>query len=127
MKINCEVAIEIDLENGVYEFEHQGGTGKTYLCKLLTKLSQEGYPFATVTYKEGAVVVTGDLETAKLIIFDRLDLYVQSYNMEQMEKLGSHAIVLLVLKSYVYSEDDGSWGRALTAYIEYDGESIKVH
>lgn len=120
MKINGEVTINIELENGKWEFMPQGGIGKSYLCSLLTELSKQGHPIATVTYKEG-IVITGNLATAKLIMFDKLDLYADAYNnRKKMEKLGRNAVVLMDVKQCY----DNLWG--IPVFLEYKDNQINV-
>lgn len=121
MKIKCIVPINIALGNGLYFFEPLGGTGKTYLCKLLGMLIGKGSNYAMVTYDNG-VRVSGNLESATLIVFDRFNLYFEEYNMNSLLDLAKHAIVLVDMK---YEELEGYSGS--TAYIEYDGDCIEVH
>lgn len=41
----CEsVSIDIDLKPGVYVYQFMAATGKSYLCRMLKRLSEKGIP-----------------------------------------------------------------------------------
>lgn len=122
MKINCVTPININLSNGVYLLQKEGGVGKSYLAYLLAKAYGNKIDTAVVTYKNNTRVVYGDLKKAKVIMLDRVDRYVDTLSASAVEGMGKNAIVLMDCKCY-YSSFNVSRKRA---YLSYDGDKIEV-
>ena len=70
--------INILLDNGIYVFDAESATGKTWLCKQLKKLKAYGEPVDAVTYND--LLAGMRLENVvkpqnKVVMLDRYDMY----------------------------------------------------
>lgn len=111
MHIKAVKDINIDgPDKGVYLFGSEGSTGKSFMGNILISLHEIGHPFAVVTYKDSKVVSYGDLSKAKLVFFDRLDLYIDGKSSKRVESIGKSALVLVDLKQF--GKFKGCYGRA---------------
>lgn len=91
--------INIDLNNGVYIFDSESATGKTYLCKHLKNLRAYGEPVASFTYND--ILIGNKIEDTfknyKVIMLDRYDLYNEMGHC-LMEKYRDKSIILVDCK-----------------------------
>lgn len=123
MNLSCDgVQININLPNGIYMLQKEGGIGKTFLATLLGKLGECGESSASVTYCNGKRVTKGNLQTARIIMYDRVDRYVSKSLADEMESLSCKSIILMACNGY-YKDFNVSRKRA---YIFYNGKDIKV-
>ena len=111
--------IKINLKNGVYILQRDGGVGKTYLAKLLSKEITWGYKVCVVTFMANQVVVLGNLSEAELIMFDRYDVYWDEVDVD-LQELGKRAIVLMDCKGFY---DNLSFG-VKRASVEYKSNNL---
>lgn len=85
---------------GLCVFAPNSGTGKTYLCTLLKKMSLP--EVATVTYDRNANITNVMIEEAikkSVIIFDRFDMYVTDELLERITKLSKEKLIILDYKN----------------------------
>ena len=101
MTISGLIDIEVDItESGLYVLGKEGGTGKTYLASQFQKLNDIGYPLAVVTFLDNKVFIDGDIDSAKIIFFDRADLYISNKDIQKhIEECSKSKIVLIDLKN----------------------------
>ena len=101
----CRDKFEIDLnvENGVYVFSCMSGTGKTYLKRLLTTLTNIGEPVITYSYDD--YTRKNDLRSYirdeyKVIMLDRCDMYKRAVEecRDTIKEVGKSSIVLIDCK-----------------------------
>ena len=98
---NYRKRIKIDLEPGIWVFDTQSATGKTYLCKCLKDLELLGEQVCSYTYDD--VLLGKDLHSAlscgkyKVIMLDRYDMY-SSVEHEAICECAKDAIVLIDCK-----------------------------
>lgn len=106
------VAINIELEPGIYVFDNQSATGKTRLAKLLSEYQAYGEPVVSYTYNDKLKGLSlGDFikdKKYKVILLDRYDLYNGDYS-EDIKKHAKESIVLIDCKSEVKNINDDEW------------------
>ena len=106
------VAINIDLEPGVYVFDNQSATGKTRLAKLLSEYQAYGEPVVSYTYNDKlrGISLMDFLKdnNYKVILLDRYDLYNGDYA-ETIIKYSKDAVVLIDCKSELKNIDNDDW------------------
>lgn len=96
--------IYIQLDRGVYMFQPESSTGKTYLFGLLRRLWLAGEPVATYTWTDEKmhaniyeVVKPGE---QKVLMLDRYDLYSDKY-WDLIQEFAKTGIVLLDCKGLI--------------------------
>lgn len=114
--------INIDLDNGIYVFESESATGKTYLCKHLKKLRAYGEPVASFTYND--ILLGNSIESVfkncKLVVLDRYDLYKEvGHDLMRMYK--DKAIILIDCKLGFIEGIDSE-----TCFIDLTKNNIEV-
>lgn len=85
---------------GLCVFAPNSGTGKTYLCTLLKKMSLP--EVATVTYDSNANIMNVMIEEAikkDVIIFDRFDMYATDELLEKIVNLSTAKLIILDYKN----------------------------
>ena len=106
------VAINIQLEPGIYVFDNQSATGKTRLAKLLSEYQAYGEPIVSYTYNDKLRGISlFDFvkdKRYKLIMLDRYDLYNGDYA-ETIIKLSEDTIILIDCKSEIKNIKDDDW------------------
>lgn len=90
------VTIDVS-KNGLYLFLGEGAIGKTFLAEALS--SYQEYGFYVVTYLNGKVDSFGDIDSANIIMFDRLDLYVSEGISTIIYKYSKEKVILVDLKN----------------------------
>ena len=118
ININLEISTP-----GVYLLGDVGGSGKTFLANILSDLNDTGEKVAVVTYKDGKVVVDGNLISADVIMYDRLDLYITSSLAKEIARFGEYKIVLVDLKNRVRYKE--SVARKLSVEIQSDAIRVR--
>lgn len=94
--------INIELENGIYEFCSESGTGKTRLCRILKELQKLGEPVIGYTYGDDILGI--DLKdlvskvNPKVILLDRYHMYNGTFSKEIIE-WSKNTIILIDCKS----------------------------
>ena len=91
-----DVAIKINLENGIYQFTPDSSTGKTFLANKLKKYGDLGEPVTSVTYRDvekNHIEIDSNKDYA-VILFDRYDLYSDKIT-DLITSLGKKSIVLV--------------------------------
>ena len=86
------VKIKVNLDNGVYEFEHYSNTGKSYLCSLCKQYyiygeSVDGYDY--YDYKKKMEIPRG----LNLLVVDRYDMFSEFDDV--LKEIGRESIVLV--------------------------------
>ena len=120
------VDITIDLENGVYIFDNESGTGKTFLCKQLKIRQVAGEPVVAYTNEEYVCGVklrtVVDAVKPKVIFLDRVDLYGNDSEVIDVAREYESKAVVLVDKKH------GRFGdiNADRAGIDFEMGSILV-
>lgn len=95
--------VVIDLEPGVYWFDTESATGKTYLYRTLQKVVSFGDTVAYSYYDYEAGVdlayrLRNCKDSIKVLILDRYDMYFNEY-IDLIEELGDHCIILIDTKN----------------------------
>lgn len=114
--------INVELDNGIYIFDSESATGKTYLCKQLKKLRAYGESVISITYNN---ILTGfkldDMqEQYKVIMLDRYDLY-RNIGHKLLERFKNKSIILIDCKlGYIEGLDSE------ICFIELTNNSIEV-
>ena len=95
------VKLVIDMEPGLYNFENNSGTGKSYLtflCKQYNRLGEpvDGYDYPD--FEEGRKVPSD----VKLLVVDRYDMFMRQIDKE-IFALSEKAIVIVDAKTAVFS------------------------
>ena len=93
--------VNILLNNGIYVFDAESATGKTWLCKQLKKLKAYGEPVDAITYND--LLTRVRLENVvkpqnKVIMLDRYDMYREA-GYELINNCETTSIVLIDCKS----------------------------
>lgn len=90
--------VEIDLDNGVYTFDGDSATGKTFLLKTLIEYLLDKKPVIGFTYTDFIKGISLDDIFSKkhydVVMFDRYDMYFNQFE-DLIEKLGKESIVLI--------------------------------
>lgn len=97
------IELNINKEPGVYDLGMDGGTGKTYLSKVLNLMKEQGILNCLVlTYKSGITeeqyVTQIRDKDYDLIFLDRFILYVTGAICKELERVSKNTIVLMDLK-----------------------------
>lgn len=94
--------IEVRLDNGIYIFDMDSGTGKTWLCKMLRQYQLAGEPVASYTYQDKQIGLDFDKVVKpteqKLLMIDRYDMYRNQYN-DIIRQFAETGIVLIDCKT----------------------------
>lgn len=98
--------VTIDLDNGIYVFDCESATGKSYLADRLRLLRSIGEPVDSFSFSDVAKFGNPDsalsgvdfsMEELKVILFDRYDQYAGKFT-DTINKLKSRCIVLIECK-----------------------------
>lgn len=97
------IEISINKEPGVYDLGMDGGTGKTYLAKVLELMREQGILNCLVlTYKadmtEEQYIKQICEKEYELIFLDRFILYITEGICRELERVSKKSIVLMDLK-----------------------------
>ena len=131
------VDININLPNGIYRFNSESGTGKTYLYHLLNILYDAGCPVIGLTYRDirdkkfDRLFESNQLDKLKAILFDRYDLYGREISTKYKDKLlaiSNKCIILIDAKmsSYLGCADICYAKIVKSKQIEVYGHGISV-
>lgn len=100
LEVQSNKGIRIQLNNGVYVFDSESATGKTYLWSMLKGLTSRD-DIMCISYPEAKMIKSlydvDGIENVHLIFLDRYDMYSPKYNQE-IEQLASHCSILLDCK-----------------------------
>ena len=114
MYINKQMSsrrLHIDIrENGLYSFDDQTATGKTYLVNLMQGMNE----VYVVTYSSTESVLNAQIDEAlsdkyKLVIFDRCDLYMTQNLYDKLLSKSNDMIILLDLKNFYEFTNVAPW------------------
>lgn len=110
--------IKVELENGVYVFDGDSSTGKTYLCNLLKEKCCYGEPVTGYSYDDYLLNV--DIGTRlipnkyKVIMLDRYDMF-HGVGEDLIKACAKNAVVLIDSKTPLnFKVDYDSCGIELT-------------
>lgn len=95
-----DVKVHVNLDNGLYRFENQSSTGKTWLCKTLKQYRTAGAQVAGYTYADkvaGLPVRSIFYKDTKLVVVDRCTLYSEEVT-EELLKHCKDTIILVDIK-----------------------------
>lgn len=95
------VQIDVELDNGYYEFIGLDYTGKSWLCRLLKSGNKQGLPVAGYDYKDfkaGVDMATVLNEKHKLIVLDRYTMYLGE-GIELIKRIKDKAVIIADVKS----------------------------
>lgn len=94
--------VNINLKNGVYAFDSESATGKTFLYKLLTSYKQLNDNVITISYNNVDADIIDMLSGSanKIILADRYDLYCENDLSLALFSAGKSNIVLLDIKEW---------------------------
>lgn len=114
--------INIDLDKGVYIFDSESATGKTYLCKQLKKLQAYGEPVISFTYDDILRRTNlNDIDKQyEVIMLDRYDLYREE-GQGLINKFKDESIILVDCKIGYIDNIDSE-----ICYIELTDNNIEV-
>lgn len=94
--------LDIQLENGIYIFDTESGTGKTRLYWLLRDLMASGEQVYAVTYDDilrgEDIVQMVKRFKPKLIVIDRYHMYIDKNTTKYLQSLSDNAIILVDYK-----------------------------
>lgn len=92
-------AVTVSLENGLYVFDSESASGKTYLGLTLQRMSSRE-PVDYVTYStRDRLEQLLENEKLRLLVIDRYDLYRHMCNKE-IRQFGTRGVALVDLKSH---------------------------
>lgn len=90
-----EIDLDINLDNGAYQFIPDSSTGKTFLYQQLKKYNRFGDPVLGFSYDNSKEDLSLLDEDYSIVIFDRYDLYSDSIIEDKIRNLATKAIVLI--------------------------------
>lgn len=100
LEVQSNKDIRIQLNNGVYVFDSESATGKTYLWSMLRGLTSRN-DIMCISYPEAKMIKSlysiDDIENVRLVFLDRYDMYSPKYSHE-IKQLASHCSILLDCK-----------------------------
>lgn len=109
-------SIKVNLEPGLYLFDGNSSTGKTYLCKLLKQLRGRGEPVDGYTYADARRIGLREYlrgldlpsQDIRVLLLDRYDMYAGQF-CDVIAELREHCVVLLDCKldHHLGTSDDG--------------------
>ena len=116
--------IDIQLDNGLYEFSDESATGKTRLYKALRDMQRYGEPVLGYSYND--LQYGTDLKSLlaqnkdiKVLLIDRYDMFYEEYA-EEVIKYSKNCIVMIDCKKGIDFADTE------TCFIEMSDYCIKV-
>lgn len=120
------IEVNISLEPGIYIFEPDSGTGKSYLCKLLHDLNKIGENVLSITLDEWEdnkdnlinKITSNDYD---VIMFDRFGLYADSA-VDAVKGIDSTKCVVLIDTKY----KTGGLSGFYECSIKFDTERVLV-
>lgn len=118
------VQIDVELDNGYYEFIGLDYTGKSWLCRLLKSGNKQGLPVAGYDYKDfkaGVDMATVLNEKYKLIVLDRYTMYLGA-GVELIKSLKDKAVIIADVKS---EKKYGIHGKMI--FIELEKNKIRLY
>lgn len=100
-----DLTIDINCRNGLYAFYDDSATGKSYLTKVLKALMVSGSEdICAITYDE---LLTEEVyvdilmrRQYKVVILDRLDLYITDRIEDCINKIKKNCVVLVALNNW---------------------------
>ena len=106
LRYNSVPSVIINAEPGIYTFEAESGTGKTFLFSMLCSASDIGLPVVTYTYSDylRGVNLTEQISLRKpeLIMLDRYDRYrFDEKIIRAIDQASETAVVLIDLKNLI--------------------------
>lgn len=120
------IEVNIALEPGIYIFEQNSGTGKSYLCKLLHDLNKIGENVLSVTLDEweenkSNIINKITSNAYDVIMFDRFGLYADSA-VDTVKGIDSTKCVVLIETKY----KTGGLSGFYECSIKFDTERVLV-
>lgn len=118
------IKIKIDLTPGIWVFDSEQSTGKTYLCKQLKELETLGEPVGGFTYEDirlGQSLVEF-LKNPKydVVMLDRYDMYPNTAHKEIREASESKVVLIDCKQGFTGSANDN------ICYINLTSDCIEV-
>ena len=108
------IDIEIKLESGIYLMDNESAVGKTRLGKLLLAIfndNQEVYYYSIEDFRKGLKV--NDIlknSNIRVMLIDRLDLFIDDYNIfEEILEYSNQIVFLLDLKNKITDLSGNRW------------------
>ena len=106
IEIKSDRDIRIDLDVGVYMFDNESATGKTFLYKMLNNLVSRKdivcLTYSTSKYISNLYDIVSD--KTKLILLDRYDMYSEKYQ-DTIREYSNKAVILLDCKVFAQLND----------------------
>ena len=102
-KILCMPGCTLVLENfdvGLYIFDNEGSTGKTYLATMLNRCKNVGEPVSSFTYADvlqGRRPLDVCKTTDEVVVLDRYDMYAHRFE-DDVLTLAQNTVVLVDAK-----------------------------
>lgn len=106
----------INLEPGLYLAEKESACGKTYLCSIIEKYRERGYPVSSYTYSNVNIFDIKnvlDINKFKLVFIDRYDMYKDMGYQEILDFVNQGGTVIIDCK-----EDCKLQGKCKICFIE---------
>lgn len=102
------LSVKVDLSPGIYCFDGDSATGKTYLCNFLKKLGSIGEPVDGYTFEDVALISLPEYLSrrglgggvCRVLLIDRYDMYSSMFH-DEIVKQSQTGVVLLDLKHSV--------------------------
>lgn len=103
------VKVTIDLENrvGMFIFNGKGALGKTYLAQVFSR-NHDNENLYVRTVKDKGMYERGNIDTARILLFDKADLYFDNELVSLINKYGRSKPILLDLKTSSFI-DSNHW------------------
>jgi len=112
-KLDFNPKISISLNSGIYVFDRESATGKTWLCNSLKELSSYGEPVDAYTYADfcKGLKLENILKPHKyeVVLLDRYDLYKDLSHKKLFEDCFNNTVVLVDCKSPFNVFRDSHW------------------
>lgn len=118
-----DIQVDITLPTRVNVVSGDSGTGKTFLVKVLAKLSLKGYDVITIkhdNYKGFSPEAVKKVSSNTLLLLDNADLYMSDKFKDAI--LQSNAICIIFTRSTVYFNGLNA-GRCT---VEYDNKRLCI-
>lgn len=113
MKFNSYREIIVNLKPGVYYFDSESATGKTFICKMLARLRMKDvivitYDNEELIKNEAELDMLINEKNAKLVILDRYDMYVGRFD-DVMNRHRNDVIFLVDCKKPYKMKCEAKW------------------
>ena len=97
VKLKTHPEIIINLDNGLYKFGAESGTGKSYIVALINKMASNKSEIITYNYRDyitGTKIEDKLSPKYKVAIIDEYELY-EGYGKEAISKFMQHGVVII--------------------------------